>query len=131
MAAWTMIEPDSAMINMVRRLRQRGIRCYLATNQEPRRASYMSEQLGYRDLFDGEFYSCRLGLAKPAAAFFHSIVKDLGLQPMSVLFLDDHEVNVNSAREVGLHASQFLVDSGPLQLEKTLRGFGVDVASNA
>ena len=127
LAAWTMIEPDSGMTELVRALRQSGVRCYLATNQEPHRASYMSQQLGYCGLFDREFYSCRMGVAKPATAYFHSIVEELGLPPNTVLFLDDHEANVNSAREAGLNAVQFLVDSGPLRLGQTLGAFGVHV----
>lgn len=127
LAAWTMIEPDSEMTDVVRVLRQGGIRCYLGTNQEPHRASYMSEQLGYSGLFDQEFYSCRMGIAKPAPAYFHSIVETLDLPPTTVLFLDDREVNVSSAREAGLNAVRFQVDSGPLRLEQALRDFGVHV----
>lgn len=127
LAAWTMIEPDSGMTDVVRALRRGGLRCYLGTNQEPHRASYMSEQLGYSGLFDREFYSCRMGIAKPASAYFHSIVEELGVPPTTVLFLDDHEVNVSSAREAGLNAVRFLVDSGPLRLEQALRDFGLHV----
>ena len=63
----------------------------------------MSGQLGYRGLFDQEFYSCRMGVAKPATAFFLLIVDELGLSPTNVLFLDDHEANVHSAHEAGLN----------------------------
>jgi putative hydrolase of the HAD superfamily len=127
LVVWTMIEPDSGMTQLVQTLRQGGIRCYLATNQEPHRASYMSEQLGYRRLFDGEFYSCRMGVAKPATAYFRSIVEELDLPAATILFLDDNEINVNSAREAGLNATQFLVDSGLLHLKQTLGSFGVHV----
>src|SRR3989442_1005165 len=120
LAAWTMIEPDPGMTQLVRALRRGGVRCYLATNQEPHRASYMSEQLGYCGLFDREFYSCRMGVAKLATTYFRLIVGELGLSPDNVLFLDDHEINVNSAQEAGLHVAQFFVDSGSLNLVRTL-----------
>ena len=127
LAAWTMIEPDSGVTDFIRRLRQRGVGCYLATNQEPHRAAYMSEQLGYCWLFDQEFYSCRIGVAKPAPAYFHSILEQLALPPPDVLFLDDHEVNIDAARTAGMHALQFFVDSGPIHLRQVLGGFGVHV----
>jgi hypothetical protein len=57
LAAWTMIEPDLAMTRIVEMLRRNGFRCYLATNQEPHRASYMSGHLGYCRLLDQEFTS--------------------------------------------------------------------------
>jgi putative hydrolase of the HAD superfamily len=127
LAVWTMIAPDPGMTQLVQTLRQGGIRCYLATNQEPHRAFYMSDQLGYRRLFDGAFYSCRMGVAKPATAYFRAIIDELGLPAANVLFIDDNEANVNSARDAGLNALQFLVDSGPSHLKHALRGFGVHV----
>jgi putative hydrolase of the HAD superfamily len=83
----------------------------------------MSEQLGYRQLFDREFYSCRVGFAKPDAEYFRALLGRLELRPDTALFLDDNEVNVASARAVGLHAEHFLVDTGPLQLERLLAGY--------
>ena len=120
LAAWTMIEPDRDMLGAVAALRRRGIGCHLATNQEPIRAAHMSERLGYRQLFDREFYSCRLGFAKPDSEYFRALLARLELPAEAVLFLDDNEVNVASARAVGLHAEHFLVEAGPSLLERIL-----------
>jgi putative hydrolase of the HAD superfamily len=127
LAAWTMIEPDAGVTGIVQVLRRSGLTCCLTTNQESHRASYMSVQLGYRDLFDREFYSCRMGIAKPAPAYFRTIVDELDVSPASVLFLDDHEANVSSARKAGLNAVQFLLHSDSLNLTRTLADFGVHV----
>jgi putative hydrolase of the HAD superfamily len=118
LAVWTMIEPDLGMTRIVKMLRRNGLRCYLATNQEPYRASYMSEHLGYRRLFDQEFYSCRMGVAKPATAYFRAIVDELDLAPGNVLFLDDHDANVSSARELVLTR----LSSGSIQVHSIWRG---------
>jgi len=123
--AWTMIEPDADILQFVQSLRRGNVKCCLATNQEPHRASYMSQQLGYRHLFDREFYSCHMGVAKPAPEYFRFIVGDLGLPAADVLFLDDREDNVASAKDAGLHAVQFLIESGPGRLAETLRQFGI------
>lgn len=87
----------------------------------------MSDHLGYRQLFDREFYSCRVGFAKPDAEYFRALLTRLALPPDTVLFLDDKEANVASARAVGLHAEQFLVDAGPSQLERLLAGYELSV----
>jgi putative hydrolase of the HAD superfamily len=126
--AWTMIEPDERILQAVRALRRNGFRCCLATNQEPHRASYMSEHLGYCRLFDREFYSCRMGVAKPAPAYFRSIVDELHSSPGNVLFLDDNEANVAAAKQAGLNAEQFFVDLGAMKLWQTLRHFGIHVS---
>jgi putative hydrolase of the HAD superfamily len=128
---WTMIEPDADIVDVVRALRQNGLTCCLATNQEPYRASFMSQQLGYSRLFDREFYSCHMGIAKPEPAYFRSIVDELGVSAANVLFLDDREDNVNGAKEAGLNAAQFGVDSGSQHLAHTLRQFGIDLASGS
>jgi putative hydrolase of the HAD superfamily len=120
-----MIEPDADMLHVVAALRQRGVGCHLATNQEPLRAAYMSEQLGYRQLFDREFYSCRLGAAKPDAAYFRTLLDRLELPPEAALFLDDNEANVASARAIGLHAEQFLVAAGRSRLDQILAAHGL------
>src|SRR5262245_24406491 len=125
--AWTMIEPDAEVVQLVQALRQRNLTCCLATNQEPYRASFMSQQLGYRGLFDREFYSCYMGVAKPAPEYFHSIVGELGVSAADVLFLDDRDDNIMAAKDAGLHAVQFLIDSGSRNLANTLRHVGIEV----
>jgi putative hydrolase of the HAD superfamily len=125
LAAWTMIEPDPDVLQVVAALRRRSVGCHLATNQEPIRAAYMSERLGYRELFDREFYSCRLGAAKPDAAYFQALLARLELPPEATLFLDDNEGNIASARAVGLHAEHFLVAAGRSQLEQILIAHGL------
>ena len=104
---WTSIRPDPAIFELIASVRSFGIRCCLATNQQAYRGSYMSESLRYRDLFDVEFYSYQLGVAKPASEYFRAIVERLSLAPAEVLFIDDHERNVAAARSVGIHASLY------------------------
>ena len=53
----TAIRVDSDIIKIVQELRARGIHRHLATNQQPHRARHMSEVIGYRDVFNSEFYS--------------------------------------------------------------------------
>ena len=57
------MNPES--IEVVHALRKSGVPAYLATNQHEYRARYMSQVFGYANIFDGEFYSCRLGTKKP------------------------------------------------------------------
>ena len=125
---WTTIEVQADMVDAVRSVRRTGVRCYLATNQEPHRARYMSDILGYADLFDGEFYSCRMGLMKPDPEYFRSIMREIAVSPEKALFIDDRHANVDSARGVGLHAAVFSVEAGVSGLERLLHGFGVSVS---
>jgi len=104
---WTSIETDPSMFTAIASLREQGLPCYLATNQEAHRGRHMAETLRYRDLFHGAYYSHVLGVAKPNAEYFRAILTDLQLAPEQILFIDDNKQNVTAAREVGLHAAVF------------------------
>jgi len=43
----------------------------------PQRRCVGRWQCGYKEVFDAEFYSCRLGVAKPDAAYFLAILNDI------------------------------------------------------
>lgn len=124
---WTMIEVASEITDTIRALRQSGVACHLASNQERHKARYMSEVLGYCDLFDNEFYSCRIGLMKPDNAYFHAILNDIDCRPNQVLFVDDLQVNVDSARVVGLHADTFSLETEREGLQQLLGEYGLHI----
>lgn len=123
----TAIEVYDDVMEAVQSLRHSGAACYLATNQQAHRARHMSEVMGYRSLFDGEFYSCYLGVAKPDVEYFAAILRELRLPGQSVLFLDDVEVNVAAAREAGLLAAVYDGASGVSALHRLLIDCGLDV----
>ncbi len=123
--AWLSIEPVPSARAVVGALREHGTRCYLASNQDVHRARFMSAQLGYHDLLDGELYSCDLGLAKPDPAFFRRVLDDLGMSGREVLVVDDHQGNVDGARTAGLRAERWQHGEGPDVLLEHLARHGL------
>jgi HAD superfamily hydrolase (TIGR01509 family) len=125
---WRAIDPDQQVLAVVGRLRERGVYCALASNQERNRARHMSEQLGYARVFDREFYSCDLGHVKPSAAFFEAMLLQANLDPARTLFIDDRQDNVEAARACGLVAEPFVLwkeTDGAAALERLLAGHGL------
>jgi putative hydrolase of the HAD superfamily len=57
-----------------------------------------------RRLFDRQFLSYELGLAKPDREIFERVVDDLDVSAEEILFLDDNQINVDGARSVGMRA---------------------------
>lgn len=110
--SWLTIEPVPGTHAIVRALREHGIRCCLATNQDVRRGTFMHDELGYRDLLDDAFYSYALRVAKPDPAYFTAILARLGEDPERVLFVDDNLANVEGARAVGLAAEHWVHGDG-------------------
>ena len=123
------VEANPESIEVVRALRKSGVPAYLATNQHEYRARYMSEVFGYANIFDGEFYSCRLGAMKPDPNYFHAILKSLPYQPEQLLFIDDRDRNVAAAQSVGIHGVQYDIEDGVEALCGVLRDYGLEICS--
>lgn len=105
--------------------RAAGVKVYLATNQRRDRGEVMQAEMGYDKVFDGGFYSYEMGVAKPDAAFFHPIVDSLGVDPATVLFVDDFPENVEAAAAAGLQAAWLHRDAGARGLAALFRIHGV------
>jgi putative hydrolase of the HAD superfamily len=124
---WLSIEPVPATHDLVGVLRRNGVRCYLATNQAEQRGRHMRDVLGYRDLFDGAFYSYEMRVAKPDPGYFRVILDTLGIAPGEALFFDDRLDNVEAARSVGLRAEVWSYLEDVATLRDHLRRHGVPV----
>jgi putative hydrolase of the HAD superfamily len=119
------IQPYRDAIALVRSLRRAGMPCHVASNQQTGRARHMSEALGYKELFVEEFYSCRIGFAKPDVAFFHRVLEILDLPSQCVLFIDDRAENVDGAKEAGIHTAVYDGERGVEVLRAILAEHGV------
>jgi putative hydrolase of the HAD superfamily len=122
---WTKIQPHPDMVAAVLELRRQGVQCCLTTNQQAHRARWMRSHLHFDRVFSRQFYSCEMGVAKPDPAYFTTIIEQLDLDPNTVLFLDDTEANVDSARATGIHAEVFARHGGRATLEEILARYEV------
>lgn len=57
---------------------------------------------GLTHQFDSVFNSSAMGVAKPARHYFHAVLMSLGVAASEVIFIDDSERNVATAREMGI-----------------------------
>ena len=53
-------------------------------------------------LFDKVFLSYQMGMWKPDVEIYHSVLKQINLQPHEALFLDDNLKNIESAKAIGM-----------------------------
>ena len=119
------IEVRQPMLDAVRAVRDLGLRCGLATNQQNLRGAYMRRTLGFETIFDEQFYSFELGVAKPDAGYFQAIMDRIDVSPNRVLFIDDHDANVAGAREIGIRSELFPREGGVVALKPILARYGV------
>lgn len=96
---------DQDLIKYIQDLRKKGIKCYLATNQEKHRAQYMLDKMGFSTSFDKVYASSHLGHRKPDLEFFAKVMEDLGnIQKEAVLFWDDTPSHIDAAKGFGINA---------------------------
>ncbi|MUO80423.1 HAD-IA family hydrolase [Agrobacterium vitis] len=103
---------DHVLVADLHRQRQRGVKIYLATNQEHERAKYLMESLDLQAFTDGVFYSASLGCRKPSPEFYRQITERLGEMPENIVFIDDMVENIESARAFGWRAYQWTSGTG-------------------
>lgn len=95
---------DIRLLEEVTLLQKKGLKVYLATNQEKYRAEYLLHRLGFKDIFDGIFASYELGFTKKNPEFFQKVLEKIQCDSQEVIFWDDHMKYVSSAQSVGIHA---------------------------
>lgn len=96
------------LVNYLNILREKGIKVYLATNQEKHRAQYVIEKMGFEKFLDGIFFSVHIGHKKPNREFFERILDKMGgVQKSEVLFWDDQQKNIDGAKDFGFKAELY------------------------
>ncbi len=95
---------DLQLLNKIQELRKSWILCYIATNQEKNRLSYLKNEMGFWKNFDSVFCSCEIGYKKPQKEYYENILDTLNTEADEVLYFDDAEENIESARKLGIKA---------------------------
>lgn len=99
---------NQELVAYIQNLRNRGIKCYLATNQTKYRFEYMLKEMRFDTFFDKCYASAHLGHRKPDIDFYRKLMKDLvGIERKEVLFWDDTPQNITAAKEFGMHAELY------------------------
>ncbi len=94
-------EPRPAMLDAVRRIRDRGLKAAALTNnwetEEPDAGAR-----ALRTHFDAFIESSVVGLRKPDPRIYRHACGEIGVEPAEVVFLDDIGRNLKTARELGM-----------------------------
>ena len=96
-------------VSTVRALRGR-YKVALLTNAAPGQDAWARERFGFdvHAEFDVYVNSAYVGLSKPDPAIFQLTLDRLGVAPQQAILVDDNLRNVDAARQLGLHAVQFV-----------------------
>lgn len=101
------LEPQAAMVDLLRRLKEAGERLCFLSNMPAPFARHLSRSHAFLGWFDDGVYSCDIGQVKPEPGIYRHCEQALKLEPARTLFIDDHPVNVEQARALGWQALHF------------------------
>jgi putative hydrolase of the HAD superfamily len=119
------IDLRQEMIERVADLRRRGYRTAIVTNNFKEITSLWRARVDIDGLFDTVVDSCEVGLRKPDPRIYHLTLERLGgVAPEEAVLLDDFEVNLAGAREIGMHGVYVGADTAAAldELEALLGG---------
>lgn len=101
--------PIAGSVEILRALRQRGVRCYALTNMEAETYPLRAARFSFLRWFDGTVVSAfeAGGIAKPDPEIFTRLLDRFGLQAASTVLIDDAARNVAAARQLGMQTVHF------------------------
>ena len=99
---------DERVLGIVKQLREKGVKCYLATNQEKYRTEYFRNQMKLGERFDGIFSSAYVGYKKEQPEFFKHVIESLDVKPEEIALWDDSKDHIESARDLGIQAYLYM-----------------------
>lgn len=96
------------MKEYILKLKDNGVKAYLATNNEKYRTEYLWNVVGIKNFLEGLFSSCYLGYMKPEVEYWQEIYKVLNKYPKeNILVLDDKQAAIDSAQAFGFKAELY------------------------
>lgn len=94
-------------VQLIRELSARGYRLFCLSNMSVEFYDYLKEREVFR-YFEGQIISALEHVIKPEKEIYEILIHRYGLKPAESLFIDDLQINVASARELGFHTVHFV-----------------------
>lgn len=119
-------QPHADTLTLARQLAGSGRYVMATINNESRELNqFRIERFGLREIFDFFVSSCYVGLRKPERDIYRVALEISQEQAGDCCFLDDRELNVEYARQMGMRAIQV---QSAAQVRRELAGLGVEAA---
>ncbi len=117
----SMAKVDNKMIALIKKLSNK-YDIAILTNTCRSRYLYAFKKFMNKDLFNGRFASCYLGMSKPDGRIFNHVLKKMHSRSSESVFIDNMEQNVRGAKMAGINGIKFV---NVAQLLRDLKKLGV------
>jgi putative hydrolase of the HAD superfamily len=101
------LHPNEPMIEYMRKLRERGYKLAICTNNVREWERLWRAKLPVDEIFEVVVDSAFVGTRKPEPQIYEITLERLGVTPAAALMIDDLELNCDAARALGMEAIWF------------------------
>jgi putative hydrolase of the HAD superfamily len=98
---------NAEMIEWLRTVHLEGVRTALLSNMHADMVAKVRHDFDWTSNFDCMIFSYEVRAAKPEARIYELCLKGLGTAAHNTVFVDDREINVKAAQELGIPAIRF------------------------
>jgi len=117
---------DIDLLNKVSLLRNNGIRCFLATDQNHFRKRFLLHDLGFERIFDGWFVSSEIGHVKISPDYWQKAIAKfkseyVGIENSEILFVDDRNENTKVAASFGINVFHAPTEESIIELKALIK----------
>jgi 2-haloacid dehalogenase len=113
-------------VAILEELRRAGLRTYALSNWSAETFVVTRPRYPFLDEMDGILISGEIGVGKPDPAIFREFLARFGLAAENAIFIDDWDLNVQTATSLGMTAVQF---TDAARLRTDLRRLGLPLSA--
>ena len=109
-------------VAMMTELKEAGVPLYALTNWSAETFPLVRPDFEFLNWFIGIVVSGEEKMIKPDPAFYHVLFDRYQLKPEDTVFIDDSKPNIETAKDLGVHAIHF---NSPSQVRKEVEALGL------
>ncbi|MBI2660507.1 HAD hydrolase-like protein [Candidatus Woesearchaeota archaeon] len=111
-------KPIIGTINLIKKLRKKRIKIYFLSDNVKERSEHLQNKFNFLENFNGGLFSHKIGITKSdGIETFKMALKQTGDKAKNVVFIDDKEDYVKTAKKLGM---QGIIFKSPQQLNNEL-----------
>ena len=104
--------PSRDKADYLKGLKRRGYPIYMLSNNNPIMMRICDEDfskvgIGITSFFDKAFISSSMKMLKPGQEIYLEAIRQIGMEPSEILFIDDSPTNTEAARKAGMTAVDY------------------------
>jgi putative hydrolase of the HAD superfamily len=101
------LTPIEESVKLIQRLKNHNNKLYALSNMSHASIDYLEKTYSLWNLFDGKVISCKIQKVKPEADIYHHLIDTYQLNVNYTVFIDDTEINLETARYLGIKTIKF------------------------